>query len=119
MRQPEPWYRTSKAAWYVQVGGKKHHLAKGPKEESRKAAFDAFYKLMAARPGNLPKPNKIAVAILCDLFLDHSSQHHDPETYRLYRYFLQSFCSAIVRFLRAARRKDSSRRSTPIEEDFF
>ncbi len=23
MRQPEPWYRTSKGAWYVQVAGQK------------------------------------------------------------------------------------------------
>ena len=50
MRQPEPWYRTSKSAWYVQVGGRKVRLAKGPKNETRKAAFDAFYKLMATRP---------------------------------------------------------------------
>src|SRR4051794_27362829 len=72
MRQPEPWYRTSKAAWYVQVANKKIHLAKGPKDETRKAAFDAFYKLVAAQPGNVPAADKLAVAVLCDLFLDHS-----------------------------------------------
>jgi len=92
MRRPEPWYRTSKGAWYVQVANKKHRLAKGPKEETRKAAFDAFYKLMASRPENLPRPEKIATALLCDLFLEHSRKNHDPETFRLYHYFLQSFC---------------------------
>lgn len=98
MRQPEPWYRTSKGAWYVQVAGVKHRLAKGPKDETRKAAFDAFYKLMAARPENL-KPDKVTVAQLCDLFLDHSLTNHDPETYRLYRYFLQLLCNDYGRIL--------------------
>lgn len=94
MRQPEPWYRTAKNAWYVQVAGKKHRLAKGPKEETRKAAFDAFYKLMAHRPENLPGPDRIATALVCDLFLEHSLKNHEPDTFRLYKHFLQSFCDA-------------------------
>ncbi len=99
MRQPEPWYRTSKGAWYVQVAGTKHRLAKGPKDETRKVAFDAFYKLMASRPENVPKPDKLTVATVCDLFLDHSKKNHEPDTYKLYRYFLQSFCNSSGRSL--------------------
>lgn len=101
MRRPEPWYRTSKGAWYVQVAGKKILLAKGPKEETRKAAFDAFYKFMASRPEGLPKSDKITVALLCDLFLDHSSKNHEPETYELCRYYLQSFCDEYGKSLAA------------------
>ncbi len=94
MRPPEPWYRTSKGAWYVQIGHKQHRLAKGPKEATQKAAFDAFYKLMATRPENLPPSDKITVALLCDLFLEHSKKNHSADTYTLYHYFLQAFIDA-------------------------
>ncbi|HEX3147892.1 MAG TPA: site-specific integrase [Gemmataceae bacterium] len=99
MRQREPWYRTSKGAWYVQVGRKQHRLVKGPEEATRKAAYEAFYKLMAARPEQLLSTQKVTVAFLCDLFLDHSQKNHEPQTYRLYRYYLQAFCDAYGRLL--------------------
>ena len=92
MRRPEPWYRASKQAWFVQIGDKQIRLAKGPRAETKKAAFDAYYKLMAHQPENLPKSHEIAVALLCDLFLDHSKKHHEPATFEHYQYFLQSFC---------------------------
>ena len=37
----------------------------------------------------------------CDLFLEHSKTNHEPETYRLYRYFLQSFCDTYGKSLAA------------------
>src|SRR4051812_4246651 len=94
MRPPEPWYRTSKGAWYVQVGRKQHRLVKGDEDATRKAAYEAFYKLMASRPETLPPPQKITVAELCERFLDHSDKNHEPQTYRGYRYYLKAFCKA-------------------------
>jgi integrase len=52
------------------------------------------YKLMATDADNLPKPDKITVALLCDLFLQHSKLHHKPDTYENYRHFLQAFCDS-------------------------
>lgn len=93
MRRPEPWYRASKEAWYVQFGDKQVRLAKGPKDATEKEAFDAYYRLMAHRPENLPKGDDL----LCDLFLDHSKAHHEPDTFRLYKHFLQRFCKSYGR----------------------
>lgn len=99
MRRPEPWYRTSKKAWFVQFGDKQIRLARGPKDATEKDAYDAYYKLMARRPENLPKANEMAVALLCDLFLEHSNAHHETSTYKLYKHFLQSFCKSHGRLL--------------------
>src|SRR5262249_39639351 len=52
---------------------------------------------MATDPANLPKPDTIAAALICDLFLDHSQKHHSPECYGNYRHFLQSFCDTYGR----------------------
>jgi integrase len=92
MRRPEPWYRASKGAWYVQFGDKQVRLSKGPKDETEEAAFDAYYKLMAQQPENMPKGEELLVALICDLFLEHSKSNHEPATYALYQHFLQSFC---------------------------
>jgi integrase len=100
MRQPKPWYRTSKDAWFVELGGKQIRLAKG--RDAEKEAFEAFYRLMSARPENLPAADKITVARLSDLFLDQSQRHHAPDTYAIYRHFLQSFCDSYGRLAAAA-----------------
>ncbi|HEX4607565.1 MAG TPA: site-specific integrase, partial [Urbifossiella sp.] len=105
MKQPKPWYRASKSAWYVE-----HHLKQvrlgehpdgAPPPKKTKGAWnspptilDAFYKLMATDPANLPKPDKITAALLCDLFLEHSQKHHSPDCYGNYLHFIQSFCTA-------------------------
>src|SRR5262245_13988334 len=91
MRQPKPWFRTSKNAWYVEIDGRQVRLAKGAANEP--AAYEAFYRLMAGKPENLPGRDRISVAAVCDLFLDHSHRHHKPETFRWYRSYLQDFCA--------------------------
>jgi hypothetical protein len=48
--------------------------------------LDAFYKLIAADPANLPKPDVILTCQVCDLFLDYSERHNDPATYRWYKH---------------------------------
>lgn len=90
MRQPKPWFRSSKDAWYVEFNGKQRMLAKGRDHE--KAAWDAFYKLMATDPAKLPKAADIIVAVVCDLFLDHAAKHNDARTFAWYKSFLQDFC---------------------------
>jgi integrase len=112
MRQPKPWFRASKNAWYVELHAKKIRLgshpdgAPPPKKTASgwnapPAILDAFYKLMATDPANLPKADKLAVRVLCDLFLEHSHTHHAADTYANYRHFLQSFCDAYGTLLAA------------------
>ena len=108
MKRPKPWFRASKSAWYVEHQFKQVRLGEHPEgaPPSKKskagwnpppAILDAFYKLMAADPANLPRSDKITAALVCDLFLRHSEQHHSPDTFGNYRYFLRSFCVAYGR----------------------
>ena len=91
MRLPEgPWYRASRDAWYVRVDGKQVRLAKG--KANKKAAIEAFHRLMALGPGGLPKTQEITAAHVCDLFLTWSEKHHDAKTFGWYKSFLNSFC---------------------------
>jgi integrase len=89
--RPEPWYRASKNAWYVQLDGSQIRLAKGPKDDTEKAAWDAFYRLMGSDLKELPPKDKLRTAELCSLFLDFSDKHHSPDTFENYRHFLRSF----------------------------
>lgn len=73
MCQPKPWYRAAVGAWYVEHYGNQVRLgghpegASPPKKikgvwNSPPAIFDAFYKLMATDPANLPKAGDILVS---------------------------------------------------------
>jgi len=108
MRQPKPWFRTSKNAWYVQHGGQKIRLGEHPNGvpppkktkagwNAPPAILDAFYKVMASDPANLPKSDRILTAQICDLFLAHSERHNERVTYLWYRSFLQRFCDLYAR----------------------
>ncbi|MCE9567185.1 MAG: site-specific integrase [Planctomycetes bacterium] len=103
MRQPKPWYRKWKSTWYVELDGKQHFLGQHPKDspppkklngewKPPASILDAFYKLMANKPENLPSADELRVTTLCDLFLEHSHKHHSPETYGLYKLYLDQFC---------------------------
>jgi integrase len=103
MHHPKPWFRASKSAWYVQHQRQQVRLGEHPEgyppPKKSKAGWnppppilDAFYRLMAADPANLPKPDAILTAQVLDLFLDYSQRHNEPATFAWYRHFLQSFC---------------------------
>ena len=95
MRARKPWFRASKNAWYVEVDGKQVRLAVGA--ENEKAAFDAFYKLMATGSPHVEKG--LFVAAIGDLFLEFSSVNHSVSTYNTYRHFIQDFCRQYPRLL--------------------
>jgi integrase len=90
MRQPKPWFRKSKNAWYVQIGKSQRHLAYG--EENEDEAYRVYYRLMAEE-GRTPEKKTAALqsVMLFDLFLEHSEKHNSLDTYKWYRNFLQSF----------------------------
>jgi hypothetical protein len=110
MRQPKPWCRSSKNAWYVEHRGKQCRLGEhpdgAPPPKKAKAGWndpqlilDVFYKLMAADPSALPRPADVLAAQVCDLFLSHAERHNEPATYRSYQYFFQTFCDVHGRVL--------------------
>jgi hypothetical protein len=102
VRQPKPWFRSSRNAWYVEHRSRQVRLgvhpdgAPPPKKSKAwwnapQIILDAFYKLMASDPADLPKPDAVLTAQVLDLFLDHSEWHNERPTFLWYKHFLQSF----------------------------
>lgn len=111
MRQPKPWYRVSKNAWFVEHQGKQIRLGIHPQDapppkrsktgwNAPPLIMDAYYKVMAT-DGCLPEQEHILTAQICDLFLEHAHRHNSNETYEWYRYFLQSFSDQVGRVIAA------------------
>ena len=83
-RQPRPWYRNDRDAWFVTIDGTRHNL--GPE---RKTAHDLFYQLMA-HPQKRVAPSGSIVELI-DKFLEWCYKHRAADTYEWYRFRLQSF----------------------------
>lgn len=92
MKQPQPWFRTSKDAWYVELHGKQYRLAKG--KENEEAAYQAYHELMA----NPPQPEKPRdpkyFDALCAEFMEWTKPQWAPKTFRQAALYLDSFNDA-------------------------
>lgn len=90
----KPFFRAFDGWWYAQVrfGAKRKQIKLVRGKENEQEAYRAFCRVVADHEGDAPAPQAMTVAAVCDLFLDHSQKHHAPDTYSLYRYYLQDFC---------------------------
>jgi integrase len=108
MKQPKPWFRKAKNAWYVEIENTQHFLGRHPADatppqKSKKtrqwnpppAILDAFHKLMAeqSRPCENIPAIPLSVVQVCDQFLGHSQKHNDAETYKWYKSYLDDLCN--------------------------
>ena len=84
------WFRASTNSWMICILGKRIPLAKG--KESRAEAEAAFCRLMVERGQITTKPSELKIAVLCDLFLDHSERHCAADTYAWHKNHLNQFC---------------------------
>lgn len=90
MRHPDPWFRKSKNAWYVEYRGRQVRLGRHPDgapapRKSRNGTWNApeeirkaFHELMSADPVALPKPARLTVARLAGLFLESICPYAEP-----------------------------------------
>lgn len=84
---PKPFYKKSRACWYVEIDRKQIKL--GPDQAE---AFRLYHELMAAPRVQLQQPLTSASAVaIIDLYLDWVHKHRAPDTYEWYRYRLQRF----------------------------
>jgi integrase len=90
-RTPKPWFRKQTGWWMVTLGGVQHKLVEG--RENKKAAQTKFHEL-SLFIAEAPQSSDARVASVCDAFLQWSERHQSPETYRGYRFYVQSFCEA-------------------------
>jgi integrase len=105
--QPKPFYRSARAAWYVQLGKQQIKLLSGPDDTAtEKLAWAEFHRLMAAggnpptysanpptRSGgtHLPVPG-LTVAEVFEKYLDWCQKHRSPRTYEWTKKHVQMFC---------------------------
>jgi integrase len=91
----KPYFRTFDGWWYAQVrvGAKRKQIKLIKGKENEQEAYRAFCRVIADHEGEAPKPQAVTVAAVFDLFLDHSEKHNKPDTFQLYRYYLQDFCN--------------------------
>lgn len=85
-RDPKPWFRKDRDAWFVTIGGRRHNL--GP---DRDAAFVRFYELMVTKDEVAPSEASISTFELFDQFLAWNQTQRAPRTYEWYRDILQDF----------------------------
>ena len=83
-RRPKPWFRKSRDAWFVTIGGVQNNL--GPE---KKLALERFYELMRQPQERKVDPRSLITII--DAFLDWVQRHRSRETFEWYRYRLQRF----------------------------
>jgi integrase len=90
----KPYFRAFDGWWYAQVrvGTKRKQIKLVKGKEKEQEAYRAFCRLLADHEGEAPVAEARTVAVICDLFLDYSQKHHKPDTYAVYKHFLQDYC---------------------------
>lgn len=84
-RDPKPWKRPDRDAWYCWHEGKRHYLG-ATKEDAQRE----FHKLKAGLP--TVKPGQaVTIGDLFDAFLDFQSRERSIATYVEHRRYLRSF----------------------------
>lgn len=85
MRFPKPFFRTSKTAWYLQVG--KRQVSLGP---DRTEAFTLYREVYIPQlGGTIERRRDFKTIVLCDLFLDLHKEK--LKSWDWYRHFLIAF----------------------------
>ena len=85
---PKPWFRKDRKAWFVQLHGKQVNL--GP---NRNDALNKYHELMSKPLQQRAEPT--AVVTILDQFLDWTSKHRAPRTYRWYLDRCQGFADSL------------------------
>lgn len=96
-RQVEgPWFRGAKDTWYATVAGRSVSLGvKG--ERNKKAAQEAWHKLMAEGPKAKPEPTAepLTVRRLADAFLADAEARLKSSTVETYRHDVEEFAASL------------------------
>src|SRR4051794_20255842 len=84
-RDPKPWYRQDRDAWFVTINGRRFNLGR-----DREAAQIRFHELML-NGGDERQLDGISVFRLFDEYLEWVQAQRSPRTYEWYSDFLQKF----------------------------
>lgn len=91
-RHSSLWFRKQTNFWYTTLDGKQVKLSQDKKE-----AQQALHTLLANRPEpeTCPTDFRPSVRKIADLWLDHQQATKKPDTYRMHKFYLQSFCDFV------------------------
>lgn len=94
-RQSKPWFRASKGTWYVTLGGRKVSLGVSGRANKR-AAVEAWHRLIAVGPAPKPEPEPKAgatVQAVVDAFLADAKGRVRPVIMQFYERFCRFFAA--------------------------
>lgn len=86
-REPKPFFRQSKNAWYLQLGKRQLSLGK-----DKELAWKKYHEIMAAEE---PIRDSATVEMLFERYLDWVEESRKPGTYKRARHYLSSFARFI------------------------
>src|SRR5688572_5532314 len=90
-RDPKPWFRKDRDAWFVTINGRRFNL--GP---DRDAAHDRFHELMLTGGEDDTSNGPVTVFELFDDFLEWTKAQRAYRTYEWYRGFLEAFSTFLT-----------------------
>ena len=93
-RHPQPFYRQSKQAWYLQLGKRQISLGKDKSE-----AWIRYHQIMAESE---PIRNSATIETLFERYLDWVQENRKPATYDKIRYHLSRFAAHVGKKKRLA-----------------
>lgn len=98
MRQPKPYFRQQKQAWYVQIDGRQFSLGRDEKK-----AWQRYYELILNR-ADLDSET-VTAAQLIDTFLEWCSKHRSKGTFENSRRYCRHFINSAGKKLTVAKLK--------------
>ncbi len=91
-RPPSVWHREQDGHFYTTIRGQKVKLSPDKKEATR-----LFHELLAKNEEPAGSQVSPPLKRIAELFLEESQRTKKPNTYRMARMFLQSFCDHVGR----------------------
>jgi len=91
-KRPEPFWRSDRSCWFVQIGKKQHRLSPNETE-----AWRLYHELMAKPPeATQPtRPAQMQAVEILDLFLAWCQKNRAETTYEWHRHFCQMLASSL------------------------
>jgi integrase len=91
-RKPEPFWRSERQCWFVQLDKKQHRLSPDETE-----AWRLYHELLAKPPEERQpvRPSELQTVEILDLFLDWCQKNRAEATYNWHKHFCQKLTAAL------------------------
>ena len=94
---PAPWFRESRNAWFVTIGGRQINL----KTADKHVAIRRWHELAIQAGEPIPTASRLSARELLAQFLEWAEKHTRPASYDWYSYYLKRFARTVPSSLAA------------------